>query len=137
MNSSNFIFSAAAWSRWETATSKLKVDPEYIAKAEDPKWALAFARIESHYFVNGGWMKDGQLITDAHRISHLPIVIVQGRYDVVCPAKTSWELYQALGGKENKNVEYKILGEFGHSAHETGIEEALVDAADKFKSLKA
>lgn len=82
-------------------------------------------------------MKDGQLLEDAHKISHLPIVIVQGRYDVVCPAKTSWELYQALGGEKNKNVEYKIMGEFGHSAHETGIEEALVDAADKFKSLKA
>jgi proline iminopeptidase len=81
-------------------------------------------------------MEDGQLIRDAHKIAHLPIVIVQGRYDVVCPQKTSWELYKALGGKENKNVEYKILGNFGHSAHEPGIEEALVDAANKFKSLK-
>jgi proline iminopeptidase len=50
---------------------------------------LAFARIECHYFVNGGWMRDGQLIEEAHKIAHLPIVIVQGRYDVVCPAKTS------------------------------------------------
>jgi len=108
-----------------------------MAKSQDPKWALAFARIECHFFVNEGWMEDGQLLRDAHKIAHLPIVIVQGRYDVVCPAKTSWELYQALGGEGNKNVEYKILGEFGHSAHEVGIEEALVDAADKFKSLKA
>jgi proline iminopeptidase len=127
---------AGAWSRWETATSRLFVDPEYIAKSEDPKWALAFARIESHFFVNGGWMKDGQLITDAHKIKHLPIVIVQGRYDVVCPAKTSWELYKALGGKENPNIEYKMMGDSGHSAHEKSIEEALVDAAEKFKSIK-
>jgi proline iminopeptidase len=98
---------------------------------------LAFARIECHFFVNGGWMKDGQLVDDAHKIKHLPIVIVQGRYDVVCPAKTSWDLYQALGGKDNSNVEYKIIGDAGHSAHEVTIEEALVDAAEKFKSLKA
>ncbi|KAI4595411.1 hypothetical protein KJ359_006756 [Pestalotiopsis sp. 9143b] len=127
---------ADAWSRWEMSTSKLIVDPSYIAKAQDPKWALAFARIECHFFVNGGWMKDGQLIEDAHKIKHLPIVIVQGRYDVVCPAKTSWDLYQALGGKDNANVEYRIIGDAGHSAHEVTIEEALVDAVEKFKSIK-
>jgi proline iminopeptidase len=99
--------------------------------------ALAFARIESHFFVNGGWMEDGQLVKAAPILKHLPIVIVQGRYDIVCPAKTSWELYQSLGGKPNTNVEYKIIGDSGHSAHEKTIEEALVDAADKFKSLKA
>lgn len=82
-------------------------------------------------------MEDGQLIKAASILKHLPIVIIQGRYDVVCPAKTSWDLYQALGGEENKNVEYRIIGDSGHSAHETSIEEALVDAADKFKSLKA
>lgn len=98
--------------------------------------ALAFARIESHFFVNEGWMRDGQLIEDAHKLKHLPIVILQGRYDVVCPAKTSWDLYQALGGENNENVEYKILT-CGHSAHEHELEEALVDAADKFKSIKA
>ncbi|KAH6714523.1 proline iminopeptidase [Leptodontidium sp. 2 PMI_412] len=128
---------AQAWSTWETATSKLMVDPEYIKKVEDPKWALAFARIESHFFVNGGWMKEGQLIEDAHKIKDLPIIIIQGRYDVVCPAKTSWDLYQALGGPENPRVEYKIIGDVGHSAHESKVELALVDAADKFKSLKA
>ncbi len=82
-------------------------------------------------------MPDGQLITDAHKIKHLPIIIVQGRYDLVCPAKTSWDLYQALGGKDNKNVEYNIISDCGHSAHEKNIELALVDAADKFKGVKA
>jgi proline iminopeptidase len=81
-------------------------------------------------------MADGQLITDAPRIAHLPIVIVQGRYDVVCPASTSWALYKALGGAENPNVEYRIVGDCGHSAHEPGIESALVDAMEKFKALK-
>ncbi|KAF4622809.1 hypothetical protein G7Y89_g14216 [Cudoniella acicularis] len=128
---------AAAWSTWETATSKLSVDPAYIAKASDPKWALAFARIESHFFVNGGFMTDGQLIKDAHKIAHLPIIIIQGRYDIVCPAKTSWELYQALGGEKNKGVSYRIEGTSGHSAHEVATEQALVKAADEFKRLKA
>jgi proline iminopeptidase len=82
-------------------------------------------------------MRDGQLIEEAHKIKHLPIIIIQGRYDVVCPAKTSWDLYQSLGGKDTKNVEYIILPDVGHSAHEKKVELALVDAADKFKFLKA
>ncbi|TVY35291.1 putative proline iminopeptidase [Lachnellula subtilissima] len=127
---------ASAWSAWETRTSKLIVDPGFVAKAEDPKWSLAFARIESHFFVNGGWMPDGQLIADAHKIAHLPIVIVQGRYDVVCPAKTSWDLYQALGGEGNTKVEYRIVADSGHSAKEKNTEQLLVDAAEKFKSIK-
>jgi proline iminopeptidase len=99
--------------------------------------ALAFARIECHYFVNGGWMRDGQLIEEAHKIAHLPIVIVQGRHDFVCPAKTSWDLYQALGGEGNKGVEYRIVEDTGHSEEEKGIQELLVDAAEKFKNIKA
>jgi proline iminopeptidase len=98
--------------------------------------ALSFARIENHFFVNEGWMRDGQLIEEAHKIKHLPIAILQGRYDVVCPAKTSWDLYQALGGEKNEKVDYTLLN-CGHSAHETALEEALVDAANKFKSIKA
>ena len=81
-------------------------------------------------------MKDGQLIEDAHKIKHLPIIIIQGRYDVVCPLKTSWELYQALGGEKNAHVEYNIINDVGHSAHEIKVEEALVDAAEKFKFIK-
>lgn len=126
---------AGAWSRWENSTAKLMVDQKYIAKADDDAWAVAFARIESHYFVNGGFMVEGQLIKDAHKIQHLPVTIVQGRYDVVCPPKSSWELYQALGGKGNKNVEYRIMPTSGHSAHEKAIEEALVDAADGYRYL--
>ncbi|SZF03373.1 unnamed protein product [Blumeria hordei] len=127
---------ANEWSTWETTTSKLLFDPEYTTKSQDPKWVLAFARIECHFFVNAGWLKEGQLLQEASKITHLPITIVQGRYDMVCPAKTSWDFYQALGGDSNTNVEYKIIGDCGHSAHEVGIEEALVDAVEKFKSLK-
>ena len=127
---------AGAWSSWESSTVKLIIDPEIIKKTENPKWALASARIESHFFVNAGWMRDGQLIEEAYRIKHLPIFIVQGRYDVVCPAKTSWDLYKALGGEKNSNVEYLVIADCGHSAHEDKIEEALVNAAEKFKALK-
>lgn len=80
-------------------------------------------------------MEDGQLIKNAHKIKHLPISITQGRYDCVCPMKTSWQLYQALGGKDNPNVHYNIIGDSGHSAHEKSVSSALVEAADKFKSL--
>lgn len=80
-------------------------------------------------------MKEGLLIEEAYKLKHLPITIIQGRYDVVCPVKSSWDLYNALGGKENKNVEYIILGEAGHSAHESSIKEALVQAANDYKKL--
>lgn len=81
-------------------------------------------------------MTDGQILSEEEvsKIKHLPITIVQGRYDVVCPAKTSWELYQALGGESNKLVEYNIIADAGHSAHEAKIEEALVDAANSFRT---
>lgn len=98
--------------------------------------SLVFAQIETHYFVNNGWLREGQLIEEAHKIKHLPIIIVQGRYDIVCPVKTSWDLYQALGGARNPNVEYKIIDRAGHNGSEPGIEEALVDAADRFKAYR-
>ena len=113
------------------ATSKLVTDPKYLDRADDAKWALAFARIECHYFVNAGWMEDGQLIRDAGKLKHLPIDIVQGRYDVVCPAKTSWDLYNALGGKSNDKLRYKICANSGHSAGELEIQRELVEAADR------
>jgi len=114
------------------------VDPEYIARSNDSKWALAFARIECHYFVNGGFMKDGELLTPENiaKIKHLPISIVQGRYDVVCPVTTSWELFKALGGEGNDKLTYSVLGDCGHSAHEIKIEEQLVQFADDFKRLR-
>ncbi|TVY84974.1 Proline iminopeptidase [Lachnellula suecica] len=128
---------ASAWSKWELSTLRIVPDKTDVAKVSDAKWALAFARIECHYFVNNGWMGDGQLIEEAHKIAHLPIVIVQGRYDVVCPTKTSWDLYQALGGESNKGVEYRIIDDAGHSEKERGIQGLLVDATEKFKSIKA
>lgn len=85
---------ARRWSTWENATSKLYIDDKHIAKGEDDKWALQFARIESHFFHNRGWLEDGQLLKpeNVKKILHIPTVVVQGRYDVVCPAKSAWDL---------------------------------------------
>jgi proline iminopeptidase len=76
-------------------------------------------------------MRDGQSINEAHKIKHLPIVIIQGRYDMICPVTASWDLYQALGEKGKPNVEHKVIDGCGHSANEKRIEDALVNAADK------
>ncbi|XP_037031164.1 probable proline iminopeptidase isoform X2 [Bradysia coprophila] len=123
---------AKAWSTWEMATSQLKVNPENLLRAEDDTWALAFARIECHFFNNKGFMKPNQLIDDAHiiRDAKIPVTIVQGRYDVVCPAKTAWDLYKQL-----PEAEFFFVDDAGHSAKEAGTTKKLVEACDKYKSL--
>lgn len=89
-----------AWSTYEMATSRLVVDPEYIARAKEPHFADAFARIESHYFVNGGFMEEGSLLEKKNidKIRNIPTTIIQGRYDMVCPMTTSWELHKVFPG---------------------------------------
>jgi len=122
---------ARAWSVWEMSTSRLFVDPAYIARAaEDDLFAVAFARIECHYFVNAGWFKDGQLIDNAGILKDIPVEIVQGRYDMVCPAKSAWDLHKNLA---QSNL--VIVPDAGHSAIEPGIVSALVEACDKFRDL--
>jgi len=122
---------AAAWSTWETSTSKLLYDKEYAEKACDPEWALAFARIECHYFVNGGFFKTSQhIIENASKLNGIPGVIIQGRYDVVCPTKSAWELKKGW-----TDAELTIIGNAGHSASEKTIQTKLVDACDKFKTI--
>lgn len=116
-----------AWSLWEMATSRLYVDPDYLARVDKAGFADAFARIECHYFVNGGWMDDGQLLRkdNIDKIRHIPATIVQGRYDVVCPAMTAWELH-----KQWPEAKFILVDAAGHSAVEPGIEKALVEATD-------
>lgn len=121
---------AKAWSGWEGRTSRLLPDARLVAKTESPRFAEAFARIECHYFVNRGFFeRDGQLLVDAHRLDGLPGVIVQGRYDVVCPPKSAWELHRAW-----RTSELHIVPDAGHSALEPGITQALVAATDRFRS---
>jgi proline iminopeptidase len=119
---------ARAWSIWEGATSHLLSDPRYVAKFKDNDYAAAFARIECHYFVNGGFLdSDDQLLRDVSKIRHIPAIIVQGRYDVVCPMRSAWHLHRAW--PESKLV---IVPAAGHSAFEPGIAIALRKAADGF-----
>ncbi len=90
------LAAAQAWSLWEGATSCLYMDQDFIASHENPHFALAFARIENHYFVNGGFFEvEDQLLRDAQRIANIPGVIVHGRYDVVCPLQNAWDLHKA------------------------------------------
>lgn len=122
-----------AWSRWEMATSRLQVDPSYLSRADDPAFADAFARIEAHYFVHGGFFeRDGWLLEKEQmdRIRHIPARIVQGRYDVVCPAKTAWDLHRAW-----PEAHFTMVPDAGHSAMEQGIERALLDATNEFAKL--
>ncbi|KAL7751081.1 hypothetical protein RI367_003661 [Sorochytrium milnesiophthora] len=119
---------AKAWSGWEVKTSRLIQDPAVIKKAEEDVWALQFARIECHYFVNNGFMKDNQLLDNVHKIRHIPCTIIQGRYDVVCPAKSSWELHKAW-----PEAEYHLVQQAGHSAKD--LTPYLVAACEKYKHL--
>jgi proline iminopeptidase len=119
---------ARAWSIWEGATSYLELNASYVAKFEDAAYAAAFARIECHYFVNRGFFRrDDQLLADVGRIRHIPGVIVQGRYDVVCPMRSCWDLHRAW-----PEADLRIVQLAGHSAFEPGITRELVDATDRF-----
>jgi proline iminopeptidase len=122
---------ALAWSIWEASTSKLLPDPDLQQKFGESQFADAFARIECHYFVNKGFLNpDDQLLTQCDRIRHIPTVIVQGRYDVVCPMVSAWELHQAL-----PKAEFIVVPDAGHSMTEPGIRSALIDATDRFAAL--
>lgn len=120
---------AKIWSQWEAATSRLILSEAAINDFESPELALAFARIECHYFINNAFFKTNNfLLENAHKIAHIPGVIVQGRYDVVCPARSAWELHKAW-----PKSELKIIPDAGHAASEPGIRSALVEATNKFK----
>ncbi len=119
---------ARAWSVWEGATSFLHVDADFAGSHADAKFALAFARIENHYFVNRGFFEtENQLLRDVARIADIPGVIVQGRYDVVCPMQSAWELHQAW-----PKADLVITPASGHSAFESENIDALVRATDRF-----
>jgi proline iminopeptidase len=122
------VEAARAWSIWEGSTSKLLFDPSSIEKFADPEFALAFARIECHYFMNNAFFdSDNYLIERVGRIRAIPSVIVQGRYDVVCPMMSAWELHRAW-----PEAELQIIPDAGHSISEPGIIDALVNATDRF-----
>ena len=118
---------ARAWSAYEGACSTLLPSPETVAAFSDDGMALGLARIEAHYFVNRLFLADGALIEGVERIRRIPAVIVQGRYDMVCPTTTADTLHQAW-----PEADYQVIPEAGHSAMEPGIRAALVAATRKF-----
>ena len=119
---------AKAWSVWEGSTLALYQDDGRIQRFASDAYALAFARIECHYFINGGFLKhDDQLIAEADRLAGIPGVIVHGRYDVVTPLKNAWDLARAW-----PDAELRIVPDSGHAMTEDGIIDELVRATDRF-----
>ncbi|OQV14079.1 putative proline iminopeptidase [Hypsibius exemplaris] len=123
---------AKAWSKWEMATSRLYCDPDLVKKVDEDEFALQFARIECHYFVNHGFFEEGQILKDVSKIAqaNVPCFVVQGRYDVVCPMKSAWDLYRNW-----PEIDLHVIADAGHSAKEDGISSKLVYATDLFKTL--
>jgi proline iminopeptidase len=121
------LAAARAWSRWEGETIRLLPDPALSASHDADDFALAFARIENHYFVHGGWLEEGQLFRDASRLASIPGVIVQGRYDMACPAETAWALHRAW-----PQARFEMIEGAGHAYNEPGILDALIRATDGF-----
>ncbi|MGV9195355.1 prolyl aminopeptidase [Microbacterium sp. MC2] len=119
---------AIAWTTWEASTLTLNPDPALVASMTQPETALAFARIENHYFMNAGWFREGQLIEDVGAIRDIPAVIVQGRHDVCTPMMTAWDLHRAW-----PEAEFVVVPDAGHSASEPGIARALRAATDGFR----
>ncbi|WP_193175589.1 prolyl aminopeptidase [Oricola nitratireducens] len=121
------IAAAKAWSTWEGGVITLLPDPQLDNDFAQDAFAEAFARIECHYFVHAGWLEEGQLIRDAHRLREIPGVIVHGRYDMPCPAKYAWALHKAW-----PQAEFHLIEGAGHAYSEPGILDRLIRATDKF-----
>ncbi|MFT4395039.1 prolyl aminopeptidase [Gordonia lacunae] len=122
---------ARAWTGWEQATSYLLPRPDEgaddVSEDDRGRFDLAFASIENHYFVNHGFLRDGQLLDDIDAIASIPGVIVQGRYDVVCPTRSAWDLHRAWPA-----ADLHIVADAGHASFEPGIRHHLIEATDRF-----
>jgi len=125
------LAAAQAWSVWEASTSLLRQDPTFIDAHKGDAFALAFARIECHYFVNGGFFEtEDQLLRNAHKLRDIPGTIVHGRYDVVCPVQNAWDLFKVW-----PEANLTICPTAGHSAFEPENIDALIRATDRYAEL--
>lgn len=122
---------ARAWSMYEGACSSLLPSPDLIAASGEDAHALGLSRIEAHYFRNNAFTPEDRLLRDVHLIRHIPAVIVQGRYDIVCPITTADTLRRAW-----PEADYVVVPNAGHSAMEPGIRSALVHATERFKAVR-
>ncbi|ARP89135.1 prolyl aminopeptidase [Bordetella genomosp. 9] len=118
---------AKAWSRWEDSTITMLPSPRHQQNHAGDQAALAFARIENHYFINEGFMQEGQLIRDAHKLRQIPGVIVQGRYDVCTPMRTAWDLHKAW-----PEAQFHVVPDAGHAFDEPGILSRLIEATNRY-----
>ncbi len=122
---------ARSWSRYEGSCLHLLPQPEVAEQFGADGVALGVGRLEAHYFLHQAFLEDDQLIRNMDRIRHLPAVIVQGRYDVVCPLRSAWRLHQAW-----PEAGFEIIEDAGHAAFEPGIARALVAATERFRREK-
>ncbi|WAP68608.1 prolyl aminopeptidase [Jiella pelagia] len=118
---------AKAWSLWEGETITLLPDERLSHDFGQDDFAIAFARIENHYFTHAGWLEEDQLIRDAGQLKGIPGVIVHGRYDMPCPARTAWRLSKAW-----PEAEFHLIEGAGHAYNEPGILDRLIRATDRF-----
>jgi proline iminopeptidase len=125
------LAAAKAWSQWEGALVTLRPDRKLVDHFGEPDYAVAFARIENHYFVNGGFFAEDQLLRDVDKIRHIPGVIVQGRYDVCTPVATAWDLHRAW-----PEADLHIVDNAGHAFDEPGILHHLIEATDRFSRVR-
>lgn len=122
---------AKAWTIWEIVNLRLVFDPEIFATFTEDRFADAHSRIECHYFMNQCFFEtDNWIIENVDKIRHIPAVIIQGRYDMVCPFTSAWELHKAW-----KEAKLEIIPDAGHSASEVGITNALIRATDNFGNI--
>jgi proline iminopeptidase len=126
------VAAAKSWSIWEGETITLLPEPSTSDHFENEDFAHAFARIENHFFVNAGWLDEGQLIRDAHKLRDIPGAIVQGRYDMPCPAKYAWALHKAW-----PRADFHLIEGAGHAYSEPGILDRLIRATDHFAGKNA
>ncbi|OLR90199.1 prolyl aminopeptidase [Actinokineospora bangkokensis] len=122
------LAAATAWSTWEGATVSLLPAPGLIAQYAEPRFAVAFAKLALHYFAHDGWLAEDQLLKDAGKLTGIPGRLIQGRYDVVCPPITAWELRQAW-----PDSRLAILPAAGHATSDTGVLETIREATDEFR----
>ena len=121
------VEAARAWSIWEGETITLLPEPETSDPFAQDDYAVAFARIENHYFVHAGWLEEGQLLRDAWKLKDIPGAIVHGRYDMPCPAKYAWALHKAW-----PKADFHLIEGAGHAYSEPGILDRLIRATDRF-----
>ncbi|NBN62648.1 prolyl aminopeptidase [Pannonibacter tanglangensis] len=126
------VAAARAWSLWEGETITLLPNAENTDHFGEDEFAHAFARIENHFFMHGGWLEEGQLLANAGRLADIPGVIVHGRYDMPCPARYAFELH-----KRWPRAEFHLVEGAGHAYNEPGILDRLIRATDQFAGLPA